>query len=88
MPPILTERAARWIAWHVSIILDLKYPLRWEEVRRLVEPQFGDSIVSTLERHPPELHHLIARSVARELRHAAHWDGEQNPPPTTTTHRR
>lgn len=77
---LLTDRAAKWIAWHVTICLDLKYPLRFEEVKRLCEPQFGDSIVSALERHPPELHHVITRMVLRELRFARHWDGDCDPP--------
>lgn len=88
MRRLLTERACRWLAWHVSVILDLKYPLRWQEVRDLLEPSFSTRIEVVLERQDPELHHLIVRSLTRELRFAGHWPTDQDPPPIITTHRR
>ena len=79
---LLSDRAARWVAWAVNVGLSLEPDLQARHVQQIVAPSFDTDLIEVLEWWPPVLHPLIVERVLHEAEHANSWSDPESPPPT------
>lgn len=79
---LINKRPREWIAWAVTVHLDLVPPLREQQVAEIVEPRFDTDLLELLRPWSAHLHPLIVRCVLRESRIGTWLSvGSTDPPP-------